>query len=71
MGIYRFSVDLTIEVVVWWSLRVISAKWLAEDRLLPSVYDNVITVFIQPYNLIVGLQCGIIGTGIHRFSMDW
>ena len=56
---------------MWWSLRVISAKWLAEDRLLPSVYADVITVSIQPYNFVVGLQCGIIGTGIHRFSMDW
>ena len=44
IGIGRFSVDLMIECVVWWILRVISARWLTLYRLLPSVVVDVITV---------------------------
>ena len=43
IGIGRFSVDLMIECVAWWILRVISARWLALHRLLPSVVVDVIT----------------------------
>jgi len=46
-GINRFSVDLTIEWVVWSSLRVISAKWLALHRFLPSEFDDVIIFVFQ------------------------
>ena len=43
IGIGRFSVDLMIECVAWWILRVISARWLALHRLSPSVVVDVIT----------------------------
>ena len=43
IGIGRFSVDLMIECVVWWILRVISARWLAWYRLSPPVVVDVIT----------------------------
>ena len=43
IGIGRFSVDLTMECVVWWILRVISARWLAWYRLSPPVVVDVIT----------------------------